>query len=155
MATLSSLDKSDHMLYTNISELQFKDKRTNDLQYIYQMSQSINNCRIDRGDELKLFKDIYENKVAICNSCTDTRGGNYVGCEPSLPCYTYNNAYKEIQNLETRPEYSKYYLNEFLLTPCPKPTYKNYIVCGEDRCCSKRHQLFNNMTKRRDITGQE
>lgn len=131
--------KSDYMLFTNISDLQFKDKRTNDLQFIYQMSRTAPRCMIDRGDELKFFKDIYANKIPFCNPCTDTRGGNYPGCERQRSC--------------PKPEYSKYYMQDFLLVPCPKPTHKNYLVCDEDHCCSKRHQLFKNITKRKDITG--
>ena len=141
----SLIDKSDHMLFTNISDLQIKDKRTNDLQYIYQMSQNKPRCLIDRGDELHLLKNIYNNKTPLYNNCIATRGGNSPGCEPERSC--------------PKPEYSKYYLNEFLLVPCPKPTYKNYLVGGQIadnsfKYCSKRHQLFKNITKRKDITGQ-
>ena len=132
-------DNSDVMMYRRIAELQFKDKRTNDLQFIYQMSRTSPRCLIDRGTELSFFKDIYKNKTPFCNGCTETRGGNYPGCEPQRPC--------------PKPEYSRYYMNEFLLTPCPKPTYKNYLVCDETECCSKRHQLFSNITKRKDITS--
>lgn len=128
-------EKSDYMLYTSISDLQFKDKRTNDLAYMYQMSRTKPKCLIDRGDELDLFKEIYKNKIPFCNNCTNTRGGNYQGCEPVKEC--------------PKPEYEKYFLNEFLLTPCPKPTHMNYINCNEEKCCSIRHQLFKNQTKRK------
>ena len=134
-------ERSDYMIYTKIAELQLKDKRINDISYIYQMSRTIPRCLIDRGDELFLFKDIYKNKTPFCNNCTDTRGGNYPGCEPQRNC--------------PKPEYTQYYMNEFLLTPCPKPTHKNYLVCDQTncgKCCSKRHQLFGNITKRKDIS---
>jgi hypothetical protein len=127
--------KSDFMLFNNISDLQFKDKKINDMSYMYQMSRTTPRCLIDRGDELNFLK--YK---PICVDAINTRGGNYTKCEPERSC--------------PHPEYTKYYLNEFLLTPCPKPTYKNYIVCGEDKCCSKRHQLFKNITKRKDISNK-
>lgn len=38
--------------------------------------------------------------------------------------------------------------NEFLIPFCNKNTYKNHIVCDDDKCCSKSHQLFMNITKR-------
>lgn len=136
-----NIERSDFLMYNKIIELQFKDKKQNDLSFIYQMSSPAPRCMIDRGDELKFFKEIYKNKIPFCNQCTADRGGNHPGCEIQRSC--------------PKPEYSRYYMNEFLLTPCPKPTYKNYVVCDQTecgKCCSKRHQLFNNVTKRKDIT---
>lgn len=132
------------MVYTSISDLQFQDKKRNDLQYQYQMSKTTPRCLIDRGDELKLFKEIYKTKTPFCNSCTNNRGGNHPGCTPDRSC--------------PHPEYAKYYLNEFLLVPCPKPTHLNYVECDDKKCCSIRHQLFRNNTKRKmptpNICGQ-
>jgi hypothetical protein len=133
------LQNSDYMLYTNISDLQLKDKRQNDLSYIYQMSRTQPRCLIDRGDELKFFADNYKNKTTICNDCITNRGGNGVVCNTDKSC--------------PKPIYDSYFIKDFLLVPCPKPTYKNYGVCNEDKCCSKRHQLFKNVTKRKDISG--
>ena len=137
---MAMLDSSDFMLATNIYELQFKDKRQNDLSYIYQMSRTQPRCLIDRGNELAFLSDNYKNKNANCSECVLDRGGNMPTNSIDRPC--------------PKPEYTKFYLNEFLLVPCPKPTYKNYIVCDEDKCCSKRHQLFKNITKRKDITNK-
>lgn len=140
-----NLAKSDYMLYNQIADLQFKDKRTNDLTYMYQMSGTRKSCFMNRDIETSMMKDIYRNKLPFCNPCVATRGGNHPGCEIQRSC--------------PKPEYSKYYLNDFLLVPCPKPTYKNYVVCGDEidgstKCCSKRHQLFKNWTKRKEmITG--
>jgi len=134
------MEQSDFMLQTNISDLQFKDKRTNDLSFIYQMSQTQPRCLIDRGDELKFFKDQYLNKTPFCNDCTATRGGNNLKCGRDRSC--------------PHPEYIKYYMQEYLIIPCPKPTYKNYVTCNEDKCCSRNHQLFKNWTKRKIITPQ-
>ena len=125
---------SDFMLYTNIADLNFKDKRQNGLSFIYQMSRTAPRCFMDRGAELALWADNYKTRIPVCTPCTATRGGNHPGCQPNRSC--------------PKPEYSPTYLKDFLLVPCPKPTYKNHIMCNEEKCFSKRHQLFNNMTKR-------
>ena len=39
--------------------------------------------------------------------------------------------------------------NEFLLDPCFKPTYQNYMVYDDEKQCTKLHQILNNMTRRR------
>lgn len=121
------MDKSDFMLWTNISDLQFKDKRTNDLAYLYQMTRSPV-CAIDRTLESHLLLDHYRSKTPACVT-------NYCGHpEPIDPC----------------PGFDRYNLAEFLIVPCIKPTHKNYVICGEDKCCTKQHQLFKNLTKRRN-----
>lgn len=132
------LEKSDYMLSTNIFDMQFRDKRTNDIAFEYQMSRTAPRCLVDRGAEHGFLKDSYRNKIPACNACTATRGGNHPGCEPQRSC--------------PHPEYSRYYMSEFLLMPCPKPTHKNYVVCGADKCCAKRYQLFKNWTKRKDFS---
>jgi hypothetical protein len=134
---MEPIDKSTFMLYNTISELQFADKKRNDLAFLYQMGQTVPRCLMDRGKEHGLFLDHYRTKMPLCNECIENRGGNELGCEPVRSC--------------PHPEYSKYYMNEFLLVPCPKPTYRNHGVCGEEKCCSKRHQLFKNWTKRKDL----
>ena len=127
------MEYSDAMLYTNISDLQFKDKKQNDSQYMYQMSQTIPKCLMDCEKEHALQTTNYKSKMPTCIS--EDRGGNNITCATQRTC--------------PHPEYSKYYLSEFLLVPCPKPTHQNYVVCDEAQCCSKRHQLFKNLTKRK------
>ena len=139
---LNDLGKSDHMLYTNIAATQFKEMRQNDQAFIYQMSRTAPRCTMDRGAEFSLLSDNYKANAPYCTPCTANRGGNHPGCKPKRSC--------------PHPEYSRYYLGEFLLVPCPKPTHKNYLVCEQEdcgKCCSKRHQLFKNVTKRKDITN--
>jgi hypothetical protein len=135
------MEQSDFMLQTNISDLQFKDRRTNDLSFIYQMSQPQSRCLIDRGNELKFFKDQYLNKTPFCNDCTDNRGGNATKCAKDRSC--------------PHPSYVRFFMrDDYLIVPCPKPTYKNYVTCNEEKCCSRNHQLFKNWTKRKIITPQ-
>lgn len=37
--------------------------------------------------------------------------------------------------------------DDFLLIPCPINTFDNRVACDDIKCCSKRHQLFMNITK--------
>ena len=129
--------QSDYMLYTNIADVQFAHKRANDLSFIYQMSRPAPRCMMNRDIESKFQIKGYR---TMCNPCTERRGGNAVACGSDRSC--------------PHPEYSRFYMNEFLMVPCPHPTHKNSIVCSEDSCCSKRHQLFKNITKRKDITSK-
>ena len=133
------IDRSDFMLKTNIESLQFRHISENDKAFDYQMSRTAPRCFVDRAFESRLLNDNYKVRTPYCDGCTANRGGNHPGCEIYKSC--------------PHPEYSKYYLGEFLMVPCPKPTYKNYIVCDTDKCCSKRHQLFKNLTKRKDIAS--
>jgi len=128
------MEQSDFMIYTDIAMQQFKDKRTNDLAYMYQMSQTQPRCLMDRSAEHSLFIDQYKTKIPFCNSCTETRGGNCM---------------KKEDNFCPHPEYTKAYLNEFLIVPCPKANHKNHITCNDSKCCQYRHQLFRNNTKRK------
>jgi hypothetical protein len=40
---------------------------------------------------------------------------------------------------------------EFVLQPCKNNTWKNYQTCDSMKCCSKKHQMFDNWTKRGGI----
>lgn len=140
MEPQADIDKSDYMLYTNIADTQFKEMRQNDKAFIYQMSQTAPRCTMDRGREFSLWADNYKTRTPFCNGCTATRGGNHPSCPPDRSC--------------PHPEYSRQYMGDFLLVPCPKPTHRNWLVCEQGdtgRCCSKRHQLFKNVTKRKDL----
>jgi hypothetical protein len=39
--------------------------------------------------------------------------------------------------------------DDLLLVPSRKNTYQNYIICDNNKICSKSHQILNNMTRRR------
>lgn len=41
--------------------------------------------------------------------------------------------------------------DEFLLPYCKCNTYDNSLICDANKCCSKSHQLFMNMTKRHGV----
>lgn len=135
---MCDLAKSDHMLCTNSAYLHYKDKKLNDGIFVAHMSNPRDMCLrdIDRENSLWITES---SRKATCFPMLPTRGGNE-GCEPDRPCPKI---------------YTNYNLNEFLLIPCPKPTYRNYLVFNDKKMCSKSHQALNNWTKRRDITNEE
>ena len=135
---MCDLAKSDHMLCTNNAYLQYKDKKLNDGLFVQQMSRPRDMCLrdVDRENNLWISES---SRKAVCFPMLPTRGGN-VGCEPYRPCPKI---------------YTNYNLNDFLLVPCPKSTYKNYLAFDDKKMCSKSHQALNNWTKRRDFTGEE
>jgi hypothetical protein len=130
--------KSDTMLYTNISWLHFKDKRENDQNFMYQMNKTQPACLMNRDLESKMWKDTYTVKIPFCSDMINSRGNN-IGCVDS------NNACP-------KPVVSSYLLNEWLLVPCAPPTHRNYLIQDDKKICSKQHQFFKNITKRKDIT---
>lgn len=135
---MCELSRSDHLLCTNSAYLQYKDKKMNDGLFIQQMSKSRNMCLRNIDNENNLFLTP-SSREYTCSKFLASRGGNE-GCESNVPCPKL---------------YTNYNMNEFLLVPCPKNTYKNYLVFNDKKTCSKSHQILNNWTKRRDITNEE
>lgn len=139
MCSLDDLQKSDTILCNNHAYLIYKDRQFNDRQFLTQITQTKPECIRDIEKESKMF--IVENsKKAECSDMLNTRGGNANNCELPKNCPNYD---------------SSYYLNNFLLVPCKKPTYKNYLVYDDKKQCSARHQILNNVTKRKEISGME
>lgn len=46
------------------------------------------------------------------------------------------------------PQTTSFKKTEFLIPHCDCDSYQNWVICDREKCCSKRHQLFMNMTKR-------
>lgn len=138
---LNSLERSDYMLCTNSAWLHYKDKDQNDSIFVDQMSRSQKWCIRDIDIESKFFNENSRStKKATCTPLMSIRGGSALNCEPIKPCPKL---------------YSQYNMGTFLLQPCPKNTYKNYQVFNDTKQCSKSHQLLNNWTKRKELTGYE
>lgn len=126
------VDKSDYMLFTNISQLQWNDKRINDSQFIYQMNRTKPLCMADPDTESAMWKNVYKTKTPICMLNIKKH------CEPIVSC--------------PKPVNNSYTMKDWLMVPCAPPTHKNYIVEDNSKKCSLQHQTFRNVTKRKDIT---
>jgi hypothetical protein len=130
------IQQSDVMLCNNSAFLHYKDAKVNDGLFMQQMSVTRPTCIRSLDLENKMFVTP-SSRFSVCNPYLSKRGGNMCNQEPNKPCPTFDN----------------YNLSEFLLVPCMKPTYKNYPVINEKgELCSKRHQVLNNWTKRKDFT---
>lgn len=131
------LCQSDDMLCTNKEYLLYKDFKENNQLFLQHMNRTFPCGFIDREKESQMWTDTYKTRVASCIENTLTRGGN---------------ATTNLAESYCPKKYDAFELQEFMMVPCRKPTHKNYIAEGNDRYCSKRHQIFGNQTKRKDIT---
>jgi hypothetical protein len=113
------LVNSDKMLCTNSAYLHYKDQAYNDAIFMLQMRHG--GC----VSPCELIER--ENGLKITQS---SRLADNVSCTP-----------RESTGFKCT--------NEFLLTPCPKNTYQNYMVYDDKKMCSKSHQILNNMTRRK------
>lgn len=134
---LNNLERSDFMLCNNSALLHYKDQYSNDSIFVQQMSNPQKWClkNIDTDSKFKIQVD---SRIATYTPLINKRGS--INCEPIVKCPKL---------------YTSYNMADFLLIPCPKNTYKNYQVFDEHKQCSKSHQILNNWTKRKEITGSE
>ena len=137
---MDNINKSDMMLCTNNAYLQYKDRHTNDMQFLQQMSNTRPLCLKNIEKESTLFL-VESSKKMKTSSIINKRG--ITNCsEPRQIC----------PNI-----YSKYSMQEFLVTPSrEKNTYKNYLVMDKDcKPIILQHQMLNNWTKRKEITQNQ
>lgn len=134
---LNNLEKSDFMLCNNSAYLQYKDRYQNDSIFIQQMSNPQQWC-LKNIDEDSKFKIQANPRISTITPLIKKRGSTHP--EPIKPCPKL---------------YTKYNMRDFLLIPCPINTYKNYQVFDDNKQCSKSHQVLNNWTKRKIITGSD
>lgn len=131
---MTNLERSDAMLLNNHAYLQYKDMKTNDMLFRQQFSSAQPRClkEIELENRVNL-----SSRIPSCDQSIISRGGNNRNCPGITKC----------PNI-----YSAHSLNEFLIIPCSKNTYKNYLVTDGKKVCTKSHQVLNNWTRRKDIT---
>lgn len=133
---MTNLEKSDSILCGFLTYNQFKWRKNNDRIFNLQMDECPRNkCTLDSSLETKLKFSKLPRDCEI-NDGILFRGGNSMGREPPHFCKGFQC-------------YNGYHLSDFLLTPCPINTWKNYIIVDDCHGCSKRHQFFMNITKRK------
>lgn len=131
------LEKSDIMVCNTKANLTWKHKKENDMIFFKQMGGTVP-TKI-RNVEAEFFLKTCDNnpRKYVCNDNINTRGGNAIVSCPDLSiCQGYNC-------------FTDNHMGEYLMIPCKTNTYRNYIECDNDKCCSVHHQMFDNMTKRR------
>lgn len=138
---MQDIEKSDHMICNTRKELAYKYNRLNDELFLQHFGKTLPHSLkdIDMENKARNGKD----ERTYCDYIVHTRGNN--GTPPVLdkaPCVGYDC-------------YTPYHLNDFLLVPCTKNTFRNYLVQDEHSICTAHHQLFTNLTKRKDYTLAE
>jgi hypothetical protein len=133
---MDDIEKSDHMICNTKSLLTFEHKKTNDQLFYQQMGNTQRVHLRDVEREYSLLTDSLNPKLYVCNNSIDSRGGNAISCDRAGICQGYNC-------------YNAYHMNDYLLIPCKENTFVNYVDCDNNKCCSVRHQMFMNITKRR------
>ena len=130
---MNDLEKSDKLMCNTKANSMYKYRKENDSIFLQTMR---NTQPVNIRDVGREFAEMIDPKLYICNDVINTRGGNAVYCESEKLAAGYNN-------------YTKYHMNEYLLVPCQENTWKNHVMCDNDKCCSVKHQMYDNQTKRR------
>jgi hypothetical protein len=134
------LQHSDNMICNNVAYNAYKWKKQNDLIFYKQMDMPQNINFMDRCIEDNMRKN--NSRECEASQRIFERGGNSTNCEPKHFAGGFQN-------------YNKYHLNQFMITPCPVNTWKNWLVQDDKKTCTKRHQFYMNVTKRKEITDTQ
>ena len=128
------LQQSDTMICNTKAFATFYNKKQNDLAFYYGVFNTVPTPWLDIDIDSKLKVSGRDPRECVLSRATMTRGGNAVTCLPErTPC---------------TPE-RVWNTRDFLMDPCRENTFRNHVVCDAEKCCSMRHQLFMNMTKRK------
>lgn len=136
----NNIIKSDSMICNNVAYNQFHWRKGNDLMFYHKMNAPQNMYMMDRCEEDNMRRGF--SRVCEVSKRMFERGGNSTECEPK-------HFAKGFQN------YNKYHLNEWMMAPCPENTWMNYLVSDDEKTCTKRHQIFMNVTKRKGIIDDQ
>jgi hypothetical protein len=128
--------KSDSIVCNSWLDNNYKFKSFNDRLFLQQMMQTPPSELKKIDLETDLLTTQHKGKQYTCNRGTETRGDNARNCE-------------YLQLVEEFGRYTRYNMQGYLLLPCSIPNYRNHLICGSKECCSNRHQIFDNMTKRK------
>lgn len=126
---------SDQMICNNRAEMWFKANKYNyDIEF-----QQFNNTRpIEiRNINIENMTRYAGSERNICNELINARGGNGIICDNLKPVVGYS-------------YFSDARMKDYnTLKPCKTNTFRNYVDCDDNKCCSIHHQLFMNNTKRK------
>lgn len=129
-----SAQTSDYMMCNDTMQFLKQQQEKSDALF----NTIINNCVLYRNKDINKESNIrfQDNKLECMVLLDKSRVGNaktYINCDKSIYLSGYD-------------KYSNANMNDLLLIPCSKNTYKNDLVCDIAKCCSRSHQLFWNNT---------
>lgn len=125
---------SDQILCNNYASVVYEHKKQNDDVFLNIITQPRQYCAraIDRESSFNISESSRQKK---CTDDIKTRGNNATCFEKPKIQVGYDAFPNKVQN-------------DYLLVPCPRNTFQNYVVQNKEKGCSVHHQLFNNMTRR-------
>lgn len=138
-----TINISDEILCTYLKYLNHKERKANEEFMLRQFSY----CTIQDRDIDKESMFWLKQSENDCRVLTHkTRGGN----AKSEICSTPNASGTKVPEVKAGYDnFTSKSLEEYLLIPCKMNTYRNYVSCDVGKCCSIRHQLFMNQTKKK------
>lgn len=133
-----TIDVSDRILCTDITYWNYEVNKNNEsiLQRQFQHSAL---CNKDVNKETLLLLKHRERDCQVITQ--NTRGGNAKSQICDTSSYSIPVGYDNFSSTS---------LAEYLVIPCKQNTYRNYLGCNATDCCSIRHQLFWNHTKKKN-----
>lgn len=130
------LEYSDSIVCNNRAYLGWKYTKMNDTLAQQRFQGTLPTGIRDIDTESHLWTSTMNPREYVCSPMVTSRGRNDMTCKP-------DEFYQGYDNFNGRS------LSDYLLIPCKENTFRNHIECDSDKCCSIRHQLFCNMTKRK------
>jgi hypothetical protein len=126
---------SDAILCNNLTYHDYLHRKDNDRAFCWRM----NGCILPDKKPIDVESHLWKKeKEAMCGEIMNIRAGNAKDYICPHPTATVG-----YDNMSSAPN-----MNDYLMVPCRINTYRNYIACDDKKCCSIRHQMFMNHTKR-------
>lgn len=134
---MMDIEKSDAMICNNHMERLCKYNALNNHAFVQQMTvpQPTQLRNVDQESQAYFGMSTR----TYCDDLINVRGKNaLVPCINKRPCMGYEC-------------YTPFHINDYTLIPCKENTWRNHLVCDDGKCCSLRHQMFMNITKRHGV----
>jgi hypothetical protein len=131
------LQQSDDMICNSTAYNAYQWRKQNDMIFYKQMDTPQNTYLMDRCVENNMRRG-FSRECEVSKRIFE-RGGNSTNCEPVHFARGFQN-------------YNNYHLGEYMIAPCPDNTWKNWLVQDNKKICTKRHQFYMNVTKRKEIS---
>lgn len=127
--------QSDAMICNTRANNVYKHALENDALFLQRMNNSMPTRLRDFDREFDMMSASMNPRKYTCTDSIMSRGANVTTCNKQ----TFGVGWDA---------YTPYHLNDYLLVPCKDNTWVNHIECDDDKCCSVKHQMYMNHTRR-------
>lgn len=135
---MDDLAKSDTMVCNTRANNIYKQRKENDTLFLQQMNNTQPTRLRDFRAEFDLLSAAMNPRKYTCNDAILSRGANVTSCGLNQDVCVGWDCYN-----------APYHAGDFLMYPCKDNTWRNHIECDATKCCSIKHQLYMNNTKRK------